>query len=585
MREEEGKLEKKNWLRSIWAKQMLVFTTVILFTAVSFIILQFYAIQTVMNTTYEKMSGQTTYFLRSFEQEMDYIKQQQVEFFNDRRLPFLSNPWNQMNDYERRDGLLSLNEKLSGIVESSRLVKRAVLYLPQSGYRITEGAVERMEDNDFVELRRYEGCATGKIYFSDDKIFTVETGGHRVEEEAGLYALLSIEFSTEKIQEQMSVLNSSEENGVLFYNAGADFLIESCGGEPVGRKICEVLEQNGDDTYPGIQSVEVNSEQYLVSAENGERLGLFIQYTKARELLQPIYKSRVFMCLILTVLTVLSLGFVLYTRNTVHRPIRTLLTAFEEVKKGKWDRHIKHKKQDEFSDLYEGFNDMEDQLVKLVDEVYVQTNLAQRAQMKQLQAQINPHFLYNSFFVLSRRVKRHDYENAEQLARYLGNYFQYLTRNESDYVTLRQEFDHAKSYAAIQGMRFVSRLTVDFGELPENCERIQVPRLILQPLLENVFEHGLKNKVKEGILRVSVESSEGSLRIHVEDNGEETTDRELMELQEYLKTEDGGEITGIRNIHRRLQIYFNGKGGLRISRSRLGGVRITLWINLGKTEK
>ena len=73
MREEEGKLEKKNWLRSIWAKQMLVFTTVILFTAVSFIILQFYAIQTVMNTTYEKMSGQTTYFLRSFEQEMDYI--------------------------------------------------------------------------------------------------------------------------------------------------------------------------------------------------------------------------------------------------------------------------------------------------------------------------------------------------------------------------------------------------------------------------------------------------------------------------------------------------------------------------------
>lgn len=158
---------------------------------------------------------------------------------------------------------------------------------------------------------------------------------------------------------------------------------------------------------------------------------------------------------------------------------------------------------------------MEDQISRLIDEVYVQTNLAQRAQLKQLQAQINPHFLYNSFFVLSRRVKRHDFENAQELAKHLGNYFQFLARNESDFVMLRQEVEHAKSYAAIQGTRFISRLSIEFGELPVECEGILVPRLILQPLLENAFEHGLENKMKDGILKVSFEEGENEIRIHV----------------------------------------------------------------------
>ena len=99
------------------------------------------------------------------------------------------------------------------------------------------------------------------------------------------------------------------------------------------------------------------------------------------------------------------------------------------MKEGNLNQHIYRNTEDEFSYVYSGFNDMEDRLKHLIDEVYIQTNLAQRAQLKQLQAQINPHFLYNSFFTLSRRIKRQDYENAEEFAKHLGNYFRYLTRS------------------------------------------------------------------------------------------------------------------------------------------------------------
>ena len=121
--------------------------------------------------------------------------------------------------------------------------------------------------------------------------------------------------------------------------------------------------------------------------------------------------------------------------------------------------NIRHEGQDEFGQLYDGFNRMKERIGKLIDEVYVQTSLAQRAQLKQLQAQINPHFLYNSFFILSRRIKRGDYDNAVEIAEHLGDYFRFLTRNESDYIPLRREVEHAQSYAAVQAARFVDRIT------------------------------------------------------------------------------------------------------------------------------
>ena len=125
------------------------------------------------------------------------------------------------------------------------------------------------------------------------------------------------------------------------------------------------------------------------------------------------------------------------------RLLTLLMDAFNEMKKGNLNSRIHHSSKNEFSYIYEAFNDTEDKLNKLIDEVYVQKNLVQKAQMKQLQAQINPHFLYNSFFILSRRIKREDIEGAEKLSIHLSNYFKYLTRDGADYIMLYQEVVHA----------------------------------------------------------------------------------------------------------------------------------------------
>lgn len=105
-----------------------------------------------------------------------------------------------------------------------------------------------------------------------------------------------------------------------------------------------------------------------------------------------------------------------------------------------------------------------------------------------------------------------------------------------------------------------------------------VPRLVLQPLLENAFKYGLEDKITDGLLRIRFIESEDEWQIWVEDNGEGITDEQLGELSETLKQGKQGEITGIFNIHLRLQHYYHQKSGLRIQRSELGGTAVMIYI-------
>lgn len=222
---------------------------------------------------------------------------------------------------------------------------------------------------------------------------------------------------------------------------------------------------------------------------------------------------------------------------------------------------------------------MEDRIQDLIQEVYEQKELKQRAELKQLQEQINPHFLYNSLFSIRSKIYREEYESAEELTELLGRYFRYLTRNAQDYVELSQEVDHAYCYARIQASRFAARMEIRLAELPEEMQKLKVPRLIIQPLLENALEYGLGDKEENGLLAVSYEEKDGRFYIHLEDNGS-VTEEVLEKMRESLQkgANEKGEVTGMINIHRRLQLYYGGMAGLEIKRSVFGGTCVTICL-------
>ena len=150
--------------------------------------------------------------------------------------------------------------------------------------------------------------------------------------------------------------------------------------------------------------------------------------------------------------------YMLSVRRTVARPINDLLWAFDRISEGRLQTRLEPSYTDEFDRLSRHFNRMTAQLAGLIEKDYKQTILLQDAKMKHLQAQINPHFLYNSFYLLSHLVKMEDQEAAEKLSRYLGNYFRYITDQSRNVLPLQEEYDHAVIYLSIQLMRFGHRV-------------------------------------------------------------------------------------------------------------------------------
>ncbi|WP_148411086.1 sensor histidine kinase [Murimonas intestini] len=574
-------VQKIRWNNSVKTKQFLLLLVFILVNVIFSIGVYEGAFSSARDAIYEKMSAQAQFYLSSIDTQISNTRKMQTDFFTDRKLAFLVYPNTNMSDYERREALLTEEERLLSIKNSNLFIEQADMYLPYSGYKITLNGVKNIKEEDYIVIEEYSRYTQKSIYYKEGELFMVSLGNNNYVADEMPEQLFFISLSIDKIRESLAGFNSIEGSGSFLYNEENDMLIESAGGEFLGEEIVSQVDLSGNMDHK-MQIVKIENKRYLTSVSNSEYLGEFVQYYPDDAVLSQLNVYKIYLSVYIAGTLAIAVLFSFYTEKFVHSPLKKLLRAFGNVKAGNFDEQIGHRREDEFSYIYDGFNQMTKRIKTLIEEVYIYKNLKQRAELKQLQAQINPHFLYNSFFALSRRVKRGDLENAEEFANYLGTYFKFLTRNESDEVALEKEVEHARSYTNIQAVRFADRIKVEFAQLPEEYSGFLVPRLILQPIIENAFQHGLENKEGEGILRIFFSEDGLYLYIHVEDNGEEADEEYIKKMQEIIENTDEREVTGILNIHKRLRIYYEMEGGLKIGRSELGGVHIQIVIPKNK---
>ena len=529
-----------------------------------------------VDAIYERMDAQARYYVDSVDYQLEEITRQQADFFSNRQLAFLVDRELLSNDYDRREALLSVQERLFSLASSNELIKQLTLYIPGSNYVITPGSIKGMDAEKEERLAMLKRQMGELIKDGDELVYTLAETQYQETHEPNFY--LELVLDNRQLSESLNTFAPKEGGACLVHTKLGWFLEDGWKRGPAGE-ILEKLLADGTE-FGRMTKVTVGRDTYLVSTAKSEFLGLLVQYYAKDQVLGRLNHYRGMFVVFFVVTLCLSLLFSRYTEKMVHIPLRRLYQAFGVLQLGNTDIQISHRANDEFEYIYEGFNHMTDELHRLIDEVYVQKNLTQKAELKQLQTQINPHFLYNSFFLLSRWVKAGDMENAELMADYLGRYFRFLTRNASDTVKLQKEIEHAECYAKIQGTRFKSRITVELSPLPEEAENMEVPRLIVQPVLENAFEHGLEDREENGVLKVSYEISDGEVRILIENNGV-LSEEDIAKLQARLRDDYEGEVTGLVNIHHRLRSFFKGKGGVEVKRGPLGGLLVILHIARG----
>lgn len=249
-------------------------------------------------------------------------------------------------------------------------------------------------------------------------------------------------------------------------------------------------------------------------------------------------------------------------RNIVWR-IRKLGARMTDISQGVFDVSVRSRNLDELGDLEMLFNRMSSQLSKLVEE-NIQITLKEREQsFKALQAQINPHFIYNSLSLIRWRAMDLNDETQIRIIDAMTTFFRFALKNRGENVTkIRDELEYLKVYLEIQQQRYPNQVTVEW-KIDENLLDLYTIRMMLQPIVENSFLHGDITKSKDARILISISSSMEAVHFSVYDNGKGIPSDELLHIRSgnYGGTSNGYGVNGVRE---RLLLYFGSEADLEI---------------------
>nr|WP_307207397.1 histidine kinase [Paenibacillus harenae] len=523
--------------------------------------------------------AQLSSYLEDTNREVEWLEIQQFDMLQDGELTRVAVTWDMMDSVEKKESMDYLVHRLTSIKNSSAYMKDIYIHIPSIGKTLSFGnAVHDLERGRYDQIRALsEQSGAKRLIRQGDSLHLSASkyGGKKGEEP--LY-IVQIELDTAKLKESLNQLSVYPESGSFLIAEEADFTL--LGSDKSPHILNEYL-QAPRLSEERSMLLRADGRSYHIDKAESSELGLsVVTFLPEETVKRPLNKFNKWAWLFTATSILAIVVYSLSTYRLVHRPLLLLVQSFRRMEGGTLDIQIEHGNKDEFGYLYDRFNQMLNKLQLLIDQDFKQKLMMQKAELKQLQSQINPHFLYNSFFILNSLAKTGDTDRIELFTNMLGEYFRFITRNGEDNVYLSEEIKHARMYTEIQKLRFSRRISVQFDELPKEMERIRVPRLVVQPIIENAYEHSLEKMSEEGFLRVSFERHEPDWMIVVEDNGSQIDDAAIQALNDQMTNNgEAHEMTGIINIHRRIMLTYGEGSGLFLSRSKLNGLRVEIRIN------
>lgn len=261
----------------------------------------------------------------------------------------------------------------------------------------------------------------------------------------------------------------------------------------------------------------------------------------------------------------------LFSQYSVRR-INRLISAMHAFSNGDLSVRIMPDENPEFKELGSCFNDMVKRIESLIDSEYRVKLLKNQAELRMLEAQINPHFLYNTLNVLYWKAQMTGQDDIAQITVSLANLFHASIDRAIDFITLGEELNNIDDYIYIQKMRFRDKVQVRIA-VSDALKSYLVPKLVLQPIVENAFIHGMEPKAGSGTIGIAFEDRGCDVVVTVSDDGvgmdAETARRALTEQQ-------GKKFQGLLNVHKRLQLYYGQDYGLSVVSTAGVGTVVTM---------
>ncbi|GFN33339.1 sensor histidine kinase [Paenibacillus xylaniclasticus] len=303
-----------------------------------------------------------------------------------------------------------------------------------------------------------------------------------------------------------------------------------------------------------------HDDKYLVMEKSSETVGLvFSLMLPERSILQnlPFFQMAVFF-LPVGIFIILML-YLLFVQKIMFKPLGELILGMKKISMGMLDVRLQSDKTVEFVFLANTFNTMAEQIKSLKIGMYEEQLRVKQGELKQLQAQINPHFYMNTLNIIYNFAALKDHESVKKMSLHLADYFRFIMRANRDTITLDEELRHINNYITIQELRFPNKLVITY-DIPEPLKSYPIPALTVQPFVENSIIHGFKNRKQLFVIHISVvQDTEqgGGFLLSISDNGVGFPKEVLDKLQNGKPLPEGeSSRLGIMNVAHRLKLHY-----------------------------
>ena len=463
---------------------------------------------------------------------------------------------------------LLLTDHNPEIAQVSLFNKTGDLYTNNAIYSNTLATTKAYADSIHSHARDYHGKLILEEIPSKPHVLTVARTVYiptleKSDEEIGF---LLLDISRASLEKQLKMQQNSDAIFTLLTDSRGKILINT---SPLDDEACEEILLAGNSG---------KNRHYTVDRRALSYGGCFVtSIIDESTLFVDTYKLFIIELLIILLSVFIILFAIIYSGNMISGQVARFIRKLNETRQIDENAYISVESRDEFQELGLVYNNMLSRIDRLIHTVYLKEILTRNAQLESLQAQINPHFLYNTLDCVNSLVDMGEKEHVKKVVTSLASIMRMSIKGET-FVTVEEDLSYIRQYIFIQKMRFQDKILF-LTEVPESLYRYYIPKLTLQPLVETAVIHGVSNLAETGMIGIFGSEDDQNLYIDIKDNGTGMP----PEITENLKTlDDSTSISnkhiGILNIQRKLQILYGTDYGLTISPISPHGTSVTICI-------
>ena len=404
---------------------------------------------------------------------------------------------------------------------------------------------------------------------------------------------------------------TGEREGLFFVDLNYSAISDLCNNNSIEEKgYIFVLDAEGNIVYHpkqqlmygGLKTENIDAimeceEDSLIIDEGGEsklytmskskRTGWTVvgaAYTS--ELLKNNEQAQMWYLLVASILLLAVIGISGIISREITKPIRSLRDSMRKVQNGQFDTHVEVITENEIGSLGRSFNLMTSEIRALMEQNVYEQKQKRKSELKALQAQINPHFLYNTLDSIIWMSEAGENDEVVEMTSALARLLRQSISNDQEEVELEKEIEYVKNYLTIQKMRYKDKLEF-FIYVDPRVAHVPVIKLVLQPLVENAIYHGIKYKETKGNLKIYAKPVDGRVEIVVADDGSGMDEDVMEQIFDEHRKEQKRNGVGVPNVQKRLQLQYGSEYGIRYESVKGAGTKVVITIPTdgGRTDE